>query len=54
MSNIETIKNSLTPVFARHNVKRAVLFGSYAKGTANERSDVDWKMLLQSLMFRLI
>ena len=41
MSNIETIKNRLTPVFARHNVKRAVLFGSYAKGTANERSDVD-------------
>ncbi len=41
MSNIETIKKSLTPIFARHNVKRAVLFGSYAKGTATERSDVD-------------
>ncbi|MCL2003504.1 MAG: nucleotidyltransferase domain-containing protein [Oscillospiraceae bacterium] len=31
----------LEPVFSRHNVKRAVLFGSFAKGTASEKSDVD-------------
>jgi predicted nucleotidyltransferase len=35
------IRSILTPVFSRYKVKRAVLFGSYAKGTADEKSDVD-------------
>ena len=35
------IQSLLAPVFARHGVRRAVLFGSYAKGSATERSDVD-------------
>ena len=29
------------PVLQQYGVKRAVLFGSYAKGTADEKSDVD-------------
>lgn len=37
----EQIKHILTPVFRAHNVRRAVLFGSYSKGTAGEQSDVD-------------
>ena len=37
----ETIKTSLNPVFRFYNIRRATLFGSYAKGTANEKSDVD-------------
>lgn len=41
MPSIESIRESLIPIFGRYNVKRAVLFGSYAKGTANERSDID-------------
>ena len=41
MPNIESIKENLIPVFGRYNIKRAVLFGSYAKGTATERSDID-------------
>ena len=41
MPTIENIKESLMPVFGKYNIRRAVLFGSYAKGTANERSDVD-------------
>ncbi len=41
MRSIETIKHDLLPVFNKYSVKRAVLFGSYAKGTADERSDVD-------------
>ena len=41
MTNIESIKENLIPVFGRYNVRKAVLFGSYAKGTANERSDID-------------
>ncbi|MCC8067219.1 MAG: nucleotidyltransferase domain-containing protein [Clostridiales bacterium] len=38
---VSQIKNILTPVFRRHNVRRAVLFGSYGKGRANEKSDLD-------------
>ena len=41
MPKIESIKENLIPVFGRYNIKRAVLFGSYAKGTATERSDID-------------
>lgn len=39
--SIEEIQNILVPVFNKHNVKKAVLFGSYAKGKANENSDID-------------
>ena len=38
---IEDIKNVLHPVFTKHCVKKAVLFGSYVKGNANNKSDVD-------------
>ena len=31
----------LSPVFSRYGIRRAVLFGSYGKGTATEKSDVD-------------
>lgn len=35
------LKDTLHPVFERFGVKKAVLFGSYAKGLATPRSDVD-------------
>ena len=38
---IDDIKTMLHPVFARNNVKKAILFGSYVKGLANSKSDVD-------------
>ena len=41
MPSIDTIRDNLIPVFGRYNVKKAILFGSYAKGTANERRDID-------------
>lgn len=41
MPSIDSIQESLIPIFGRYNVRKAVLFGSYAKGTANERSDID-------------
>ena len=31
----------LSPVFDQYGIRRAVLFGSYGKGTATEKSDVD-------------
>lgn len=39
--NIEYIKVLLNPVFESYDVKRAIIFGSYGKGTANEYSDID-------------
>lgn len=38
---VSQIEERLTPVFARNNVRRAVLFGSYGKGVATPESDVD-------------
>ena len=38
---IDGIKHRITPVLRRHGVKRAVLFGSWARGNATGRSDVD-------------
>ena len=35
------LRHHLMPVFAKYNVKRAVIFGSYAKGNADEKSDID-------------
>lgn len=38
VSDIQTV---LTPVFDDYGISRAVLFGSIAKGTATEKSDLD-------------
>ena len=35
------IKSYLEPVFQQYGVKKAVLFGSYGKGNATEKSDID-------------
>lgn len=37
----EQIKKALEPVFRIYNVRKAVLFGSYAKGVADVKSDID-------------
>ncbi len=41
MPDINEIKNIVVPIANSYGVKRLYLFGSYAKGTANEKSDVD-------------
>ncbi len=41
MTDINTIRHNFTPVAAKYGLRRAYLFGSYAKGLANENSDVD-------------
>lgn len=38
---IESIQNKLSPVFKNYNINSAFLFGSYAKGCATEKSDID-------------
>jgi hypothetical protein len=39
--SIQSIKEKLTPIFKNHGVRKAILFGSYAKGEERENSDID-------------
>ncbi|HXS37702.1 MAG TPA: nucleotidyltransferase domain-containing protein [Flavipsychrobacter sp.] len=41
MLTIQQIKQTVTDYFKDKPVKRIYLFGSYARGEANEKSDVD-------------
>lgn len=41
MKDVTTIQEVVSPIAIRYGVKRIYLFGSYAKGKANEKSDVD-------------
>lgn len=35
------IQQRLQPIFTSYNIRQAILFGSYSKGTATKNSDVD-------------
>ena len=39
--NLDEIRKILTPVFTADAVYEAILFGSYAKGSATDKSDID-------------
>ena len=39
--SISTIQSLLQAVFNAYQIKKAILFGSYAKGNAKKNSDVD-------------
>ena len=39
--SIEEIKRKLEPIFRAAPIKKAILFGSYAKGQQHSNSDVD-------------
>ncbi len=44
MSGVYTIpqlRDILSPIFGKYDIRKAVLFGSYGKGTASPKSDVD-------------
>ena len=38
---VDELKAMLLPVFKGYDIRRAVLFGSYSKGLATPKSDVD-------------
>lgn len=42
MYTIEEIKNKAVPIAKKYGVKKLSLFGSYARGEADEKSDVDF------------
>ena len=39
-NEIEKIERKIIPLLKKHNVSRAGIFGSYARGEQNKRSDV--------------
>ena len=54
MTNITQIKNSIEPIAKKYGLKRVFLFGSYAKGNANENSDVDFLIEKGNKSFSLL
>ena len=38
---VKTIIKKIKPILKKHQVKSAAIFGSYANGEANKKSDVD-------------
>lgn len=42
--SFQELQTLLTPVFKQHGIKRAYLFGSYARDEATAQSDVDIKI----------
>jgi len=38
---LETIKSKVIPIFKNYPINKAILFGSYAKGEATNKSDID-------------
>lgn len=41
VDTVSNIKKRSLPILRRHDVKRAAIFGSFARGEAKARSDVD-------------
>ena len=39
---IEEIKEKTLPIFTKYNISEITIFGSYARGEANENSDIDF------------
>jgi predicted nucleotidyltransferase len=41
---IEEIRRKITPIAEQYGVKRVYLFGSYARGDAKAKSDIDFRI----------
>lgn len=41
MKKIKKIKNKIMPILNRHSVKKAAIFGSFARGEEKKTSDID-------------
>lgn len=41
---IEELKSAITPIAEKYGVSRVFLFGSYARGEATARSDIDLRI----------
>jgi len=45
---LDELSNRLRPIFVTHGVLRAVVFGSWARGEASRRSDLDLIVVLET------
>lgn len=50
---IERLKKRMIPLLKKHNVKRAGIFGSYARGEQNKNSDIDVLVEIKGSLFDL-
>jgi predicted nucleotidyltransferase len=41
MQELDALTAALRPVFEKHRIRRAIVFGSFARGDVTRRSDVD-------------
>lgn len=41
INTLDYIKEKAIPIFRQYPVNKAILFGSFAKGEANDKSDID-------------
>jgi uncharacterized protein len=39
--SIEEIKNKINPILKKNDIKKAAIFGSYARGEQTKKSDID-------------
>lgn len=39
---LQDIKEKISPIISKYNISAVYIFGSYARGTANEASDIDF------------
>jgi uncharacterized protein len=56
LSNIENIKSAVTDVCRKFDLSEMWLFGSYAKGSASEDSDIDFMVKTEDVLggFKLL
>lgn len=48
VNSISNIKKRSLPILKRHAVKRAAIFGSFARGEAQSKSDIDFLIEYES------
>ena len=39
--DLSEIARRMKPVFTKHHIQKAILFGSFARGSRNQKSDID-------------
>ncbi len=50
---IETIKKKIVPILKENKIKKAGIFGSYARGEQKEKSDIDILVEIKNKKFSL-
>lgn len=46
--SLQNVKQRLKPFFSKHNIIKAVVFGSYARNTENRKSDLDLLLVMDT------